>query len=473
MPGDKIDIEVFAKYLDPNSANWTAAMTSFMAAIAGGTAPAGTVVDGGLAGSLGNGTFPFPSVLVRNNDNGTGPKGYLNYLVFDRNYVYKDGGFRRLSTTARETGTDTPHERLAFDGASQILIKEPGYVYIWLSNENETAVEVYFDDFKVTHTKSPVIQEDDYYPFGLTFNSYSRESSAKNNNLYNGKELQDELNLGWYDYQARQYDPAIGRWIAIDPLADLSRRWSSYTYCYNSPLLFIDPDGMFGDYYDSDGKHLGNDGIDDKKVYLAESVKRNEEGIVTEASGSTDLGVTHDDFATSANVVMHESSGNKEESLWTAHAANNAKDNDAIDWKKKNTTLKDQLTDKAYSTTPESARTPLSTSDNSNKANNARSAVIDVLNGGADPTGGAVLWDGSDFISKGNSHNKFKEYSEISIDANHLDAYAQKQRSINILFVPDLVFLTNFHSSGNGKYYSLQSTGAKGKSIFWNITPKR
>ncbi len=243
MPGDKIDIEVFAKYLDPNSANWTAAMTSFMAAIAGGTAPAGTVVDGGLAGSLGNGTFPFPSVLVRNNDNGTGPKGYLNYLVFDRNYVYKDGGFRRLSTTARETGTDTPHERLAFDGASQILIKEPGYVYIWLSNENETAVEVYFDDFKVTHTKSPVIQEDDYYAFGLTFNSYSRENSIHSSYLYNEKELQDELDLGWLDYGARMYNSALGRWFNIDPLTDKFPGITFYAYCANNPINLIDPDG--------------------------------------------------------------------------------------------------------------------------------------------------------------------------------------------------------------------------------------
>jgi hypothetical protein len=28
--------------------------------------------------------------------------------------------------------------------------------------------EVYFDDFKVEHVKSPVISSQDYYPFGLT-----------------------------------------------------------------------------------------------------------------------------------------------------------------------------------------------------------------------------------------------------------------------------------------------------------------
>jgi RHS repeat-associated protein len=85
----------------------------------------------------------------------------------------------------------------------------------------------------------------DYYPFGLTFNEYQRESSLVNNYQYNGKEKQDELNIGWLDYGARMYMPEIGRWGAKDPLSDLSRRWSPYTYAYNNPLRYIDPDGMF------------------------------------------------------------------------------------------------------------------------------------------------------------------------------------------------------------------------------------
>lgn len=82
---------------------------------------------------------------------------------------------------------------------------------------------------------------DDYYPFGLTFNSYERENSAPNNLKYQSWELQDELNLGTYLTEFRSYDPAIGRWWQVDPKANEFH--SPYVGMGNNPIRYIDPLG--------------------------------------------------------------------------------------------------------------------------------------------------------------------------------------------------------------------------------------
>lgn len=98
--------------------------------------------------------------------------------------------------------------------------------------------------------KPEVNQITAYDPFGyvISQSNWYPTGAFRNKNLYNGKEYQDDwignVKLDWYDYGARMYDPAIGRWHSVDPLAEVSRRWSPYSYCYNNPMRFIDPDGM-------------------------------------------------------------------------------------------------------------------------------------------------------------------------------------------------------------------------------------
>ena len=79
-----------------------------------------------------------------------------------------------------------------------------------------------------------------YTPFGLTFNSYTRTASTAQNFLYQGKELQAEVDSSLYDFHARQFDAAIGRFTSVDPQ---NQFMSGYVGMGNNPVMGVDPDG--------------------------------------------------------------------------------------------------------------------------------------------------------------------------------------------------------------------------------------
>ena len=120
-------------------------------------------------------------------------------------------------------------------------VSEAGTLQVYLNSSDYGSG--FFDDLKVTIANKTleVIQRDDYYPFGLTFNSYT--AGTENLYKYNGFEHQKEV--GWYDYKARFYDPELGRFLMVDPATDMMRRYSPYAYAFDNPLRFTDPDGMW------------------------------------------------------------------------------------------------------------------------------------------------------------------------------------------------------------------------------------
>jgi RHS repeat-associated protein len=91
-----------------------------------------------------------------------------------------------------------------------------------------------------------VLQVDNYYPFGMRHGQANTFSSGGKTTqyMYNGKELQEDFNLDWYDYGARMYDPSLSRFMTVDPLTEWHFNATPYHYCFNNPINLIDPFGM-------------------------------------------------------------------------------------------------------------------------------------------------------------------------------------------------------------------------------------
>ena len=100
---------------------------------------------------------------------------------------------------------------------------------------------------EVVNESGTLEQVTNYYPFGAPF--CERTTAGVNTNAtlqrykYNGKELDLMHGLKWYDYGARQYDPLLLTWNAIDPLAEKYYSISPYAYCANSPVNAFDSEG--------------------------------------------------------------------------------------------------------------------------------------------------------------------------------------------------------------------------------------
>ena len=119
------------------------------------------------------------------------------------------------------------------------------YHYIYRDHlGNNRLVYADLDGNGIIDPATEIVEENNYYPFGLKHKGYNELAGNGYKYKFGGKELNDELGLDLYDFGARNYDAAIGRWLNVDPLAEVSRRWTPYNYAYNNPIYFVDPDGM-------------------------------------------------------------------------------------------------------------------------------------------------------------------------------------------------------------------------------------
>jgi RHS repeat-associated protein len=82
-----------------------------------------------------------------------------------------------------------------------------------------------------------------YEPYGSTRTEAQDDSAAPQNSMKFAGELLDATGL--YHLRAREYDPAVGRFLQVDPRAPERRQPHSATYVYaaSRPTVFVDPSG--------------------------------------------------------------------------------------------------------------------------------------------------------------------------------------------------------------------------------------
>ncbi len=160
------------------------------------------------------------------------PKAYLQYLLFDDNFEPLVGNDCNCYTRVTSDANNA-FEKLVLS----VEIQEDGYLYTYVANESTENINVWFDDFTVTHLGLDVLQSTSYYPFGGLAENVQKEKYRFD---YQGQFAEKDEETGFNHFELRDYDPKIGRTLTVDPARQF---YSGYNWVGNNPVIGIDPTG--------------------------------------------------------------------------------------------------------------------------------------------------------------------------------------------------------------------------------------
>jgi RHS repeat-associated protein len=255
MSGDTVNLSAQCYYVAPGggSTNYSS-FSDVLNSLGNGLVN----LTGGAHGNLGNLTGSGSSVYTGlssflgsfDTAHSGFPKAYINWIFLDDQFTYVSSlsGSVLAASSTYPAGT----MNLVAPGGP-ITLNRSGYLYIWVSNET-SGWNVYFDNLSVQHKQGPLLEENHYYPFGLTMAGISdkamKTNYSENKYRYNSgnelqnKEFSDGSGLELYDAGFRQLDPQLGRFAQIDPLSERTDFSSAYQYANNNPISMNDPTGL-------------------------------------------------------------------------------------------------------------------------------------------------------------------------------------------------------------------------------------
>ncbi len=177
------------------------------------------------------------------------PQAYLKLQIFDENGVFLSEKKQIISENALNAW-----ETLSL-GTS---IPQNGKIKVFLVNETEQ--ETYFDELEIVISNKPttkIVQENNYYPFGLNMRGLEKVGSPDDKFQYNAQTEKDE-DIEMYETPFRGYDTQLGRFHQVDLLAPMFPSITPYHFGYNNPVYFNDPSGLVANASSNDNNAWQN-----------------------------------------------------------------------------------------------------------------------------------------------------------------------------------------------------------------------
>lgn len=175
----------------------------------------------------------------------------VDHLLGINTYYLNDNGGNILAIYD-DNGTTLQEKEVPVYAAIRLgMFTRMSNKYTYELTDNQGNVRVVLNKVKGSDGQADVISYSDYYPFGSALTLQGNQDYRFG---YQGQYAEADKETGWNNFDLRMYDPAIGRWMGVDPKGQY---YSPYVGMGNDPVNRTDPDGGFDEYKkNSDGVYV-------------------------------------------------------------------------------------------------------------------------------------------------------------------------------------------------------------------------